>query len=219
MEIMTNIVNGRKQITFKYLTEIVRNGSLRIGKVGENYMNGNNIQPLTENERKFASDNHNLIYAYLHKYGYDIETYYNIAVFGYLEAVQEYLRDAELQGKYIFPIIAFRRMRGAISNHIRMNNSQKRKPSEPVISLDAESEEMESLYNTTGGKSVESDWMEKEAISYLLENLSELQRKIAIAKVEGYSNKEILSMFNIPQSTFYKEIKRMQQTIGQIMSK
>ena len=153
MEIMTNIVNGRKQITFKYLTEIVRNGSLRIEKVGENYMNGNNIQPLTENERKFASDNHNLIYAYLHKYGYDIETYYNIAVFGYLEAVQEYLRDAELQGKYIFPIIAFRRMRSAISNHIRMNNSQKRKPSEPVISLDAESEEMESLYNTTGGKS------------------------------------------------------------------
>ena len=177
------------------------------------------LQPLTEEERKYASDNHNLIYAYLHKYRYDIETYYNIAVFGYLEAVQKYLRDEELQERYIFPIIAFKCMRGAISNHARMNNSKKRNPLESVISLDAEMEGTESFYNVVAGNFSESDLMEKESLNYLMENLSDLQRKIATAKVEGYSNKEILSMLNIPQSSFYKEMKRMQQAIEQIISR
>ena len=50
---------------------------------------------LTDNERKFAEDNHKLIYSFLSSYS--IEDYYNIVVFGYLKAIQVYSKRADLQ--------------------------------------------------------------------------------------------------------------------------
>lgn len=38
------------------------------------------LTKLTEKERKYAEENHNLIYSFLHRHGYSIEDYYNIAV-------------------------------------------------------------------------------------------------------------------------------------------
>ena len=37
-------------------------------------------RPLTKEEKIFAEKNHNLIYGFLHKRGYSIEEYYQIAV-------------------------------------------------------------------------------------------------------------------------------------------
>ena len=45
------------------------------------------LTKLTEKERKYAEENHNLIYSFLHRHGYSIEDYYNIAVFGYLKDI------------------------------------------------------------------------------------------------------------------------------------
>ena len=50
------------------------------------------LEKLSVIERKFAEENHNLIYGFLHKHGYSIEDFYSIVVFGYLKAVQEYHR-------------------------------------------------------------------------------------------------------------------------------
>lgn len=43
------------------------------------------LEKLTETEKKFAEENHNLVYGFLHKNGYSIESFYNIVVFGYLK--------------------------------------------------------------------------------------------------------------------------------------
>ena len=55
-------------------------------------MERHTLQPLTENEKKFAEENHKLLYKFLHEYGYSIEEHYNIAVFGFLKSVQLYYR-------------------------------------------------------------------------------------------------------------------------------
>lgn len=96
------------------------------------------LEKLTEQEKKFAEDNHNLIYGFLHRYRYSIEEWYNVVVFGYLKAVQTYNRRKELQGKYDFPFIAWQYMRSEIGNHFKIQNSQKRKPPQSVISLDSD---------------------------------------------------------------------------------
>lgn len=155
-------------------------------------MEKHKLQPLTETEKKFAEDSHNLVYKFLHRYNYSIEEYYNIAIFGFLKAVQVYHRREDLQGKYDFPFIAWQYMKSEIGNHVRTENSQRRKPTETIISLDAEYAEKENIYNVVGGKSAEDDVLDKELLDDIMENLSDLQRAIVQLKISCYSNKETL---------------------------
>lgn len=46
---------------------------------------------LSLEQRQFAAEQHNLIYAYLNEKGLYHEEYYDIAAFGYLQAVKRYL--------------------------------------------------------------------------------------------------------------------------------
>lgn len=103
------------------------------------------LEPLTDYERKFATDNHNLIYGFLRRYGYSLENYYDVAVFGFLKAVQIYNRREDLRNKYAFPFISWQYMRLEIGNHCRTEDAKKRKPSGTLVSLDAEYAEAESF--------------------------------------------------------------------------
>ena len=51
---------------------------------------------MTEWQRRFAAENHNLIYRYLHERGWEVSEYYDIAAFGYLRAVRRYLTEPGL---------------------------------------------------------------------------------------------------------------------------
>ena len=50
------------------------------------------MERMSDIERKFAEENHNLVYSFLHSNKYNIEDFYSIAVMGYLKAVQAYIR-------------------------------------------------------------------------------------------------------------------------------
>lgn len=89
---------------------------------------------LTDEERKFAEEHHNLIYSFLHKHCLDPEEYYDIAAIGYLQAVIEYYRKS-LKYEYSFSTIAFRLMGFAYGKHIRNQMRLKRRGF--VISCDA----------------------------------------------------------------------------------
>lgn len=168
---------------------------------------------LTENEKKFAEENHNLIYKFLHKYGYSIDEHYNIAVFGYLKSVQVYHRKEKLKGNYNFSHIAYQYMRAEISNQRKIDGAKKRKPLEILISLDADYAESENLHNCTGGKSAEDEVMESEAIKEIMEILSDIQRKIISLRMDGYSNRETFLFLEIKPSTYYKEMKRIKSEL------
>lgn len=181
-------------------------------------MENHKLQPLTETEKKFAEDNHNLIYGFLHRYNYSIEEYYNVVIFGFLKAVEIYNRRKDLQEKYAFPFIAWQYMRSEIGNNFRTENSKKRKPTETIISLDADSTETENMHNAVGGKSAEDDVMDKELLNDIMENLSDLQRKIAQLKINGYSNKETYLIVGMQPSTYYKEMKRIRAIVENILN-
>lgn len=181
-------------------------------------MEKHKLQPLTETEKRFAEENHNLVYGFLHRYNYSIEECYNVVIFGFLKAVQIYNRRKDLQEKYDFPFIAWQYMRSEIGNNTRTENSQKRKPTEGVISLDAEYAEAEKFYNVVSGKSAEDDVMEVELLNDIMENLSELQRKIAQLKINGYSNKETYVIVGMQPSTYYKEMKRIRAIVENILN-
>lgn len=184
-------------------------------------LDSHKLEPLTDFERKIATENHNLIYDFLHRYGYSMETYYDVAVFGFLKAVQIYNRREDLRNKYDFPFISQQYMRSEIGNHFRTEDAMKRKPSETVVSLDAEYLEMENLYNcigVVGGKSPELEVLESEQVTEFLNSLSDTQRKIMKMKIDGYSSKEIYLSLEMKPSTYYGKVHRIKKVLAEMIS-
>ena len=175
------------------------------------------LEPLTDFERKFATENHNLVYDFLHRHGYSLEIYYDVAIFGFLKAVQIYNRRKDLRNKYAFPFISQQYMRSEIGNHCRMGDAKKRKPSGTLVSLDAETENLYNCIGVVGGKSPESEIMAMERMTEMLSSLSDTQRKIAELKVDGYSSKEIYSALEIKPSTYYVEVNRIKKVLAEVI--
>ena len=177
------------------------------------------LEKLTEEEKKLAEENHNLVYAFLHTYKYSVEKYYNVVIFGYLKGIQVYSRREDLRKKYDMQFICWQYMRSEMGNHFRTEDTLKRKPMEIVISLDAEyAVDEENLHDCIGKKTLEEEMVEVETVLELLEKLSEVQRKIAEMKMDGYGNKEIFLLLEMPESTFYKEMKRIKITLESLVS-
>ena len=177
-------------------------------------MKNNTLQPLSNIEKRQSEENQGLLYSFLHRHGYSIEEFYNIAIFGYLKGIQTYNRREDLRGKYQLAFICEQYMRAEIEDHFRVQNAQKRKPTETIISLDADYAETENLYNCTGGKSAEDEVLELEKIAELLENLSDIQRKIITLKISGFNNKETILLLDMKRSTYYKELERIRSALG-----
>ena len=167
------------------------------------------LQPLSEYEKREAEKSHNLVYTFLRTNYYDIETYYNVAVMGFLKGIQVYNRREDLRNKFDQSVICWKYMQSEMGNFFRMEQAKKRKTSENIISLDTDFAEVENFYNCIGGKSAEDELMETELLEELLENLSEVQRDILKLKLEGYNNKEVYIALEIPSSSFYKEMNRI----------
>lgn len=83
------------------------------------------MRPMTEHERSFAEENHALVYRFLRANGLSEDAYYDIVIFGYLQAVQEYCAAEDTQ-KYQFSTVAWRKMDCAIKDHRRYMESKKR---------------------------------------------------------------------------------------------
>ena len=65
------------------------------------------MRPLTNEERNFATEHHNLVFAFLKKKNLSIRRYYDIVIFGYLKAVQKYFTLKE-QNKCCFSTFAWK---------------------------------------------------------------------------------------------------------------
>lgn len=103
-------------------------------------MNANNknysIRPLTEEERVFAEENHNLIYGYIRSHQLEIEEWYDILIIPYLNSVKKYFTYEKLQ-KYSFSLICYRTLDSARSNYWRDMNRKKRCPEGGLFSYDS----------------------------------------------------------------------------------
>ena len=82
------------------------------------------MEPLTEQERQFAEEHHEIVYKYLRCRRLRPEEYYDVVIFRYLRAVHRYLNEPGLR-KYKFDTIARGAMRSALYNHFRGERRQR----------------------------------------------------------------------------------------------
>ena len=70
------------------------------------------LRPMTKEEREFAEQKHDLVVEFLHRRHLPMNDYYDIVIFGYLSAVQQYFRNPPAGVE--FKTMAFRAMKDAI---------------------------------------------------------------------------------------------------------
>ena len=127
---------------------------------------------LTNEQRRFASRNHGLIFSFLNEQGLDEREYYDIAALGFLSAVRRYLAQPELC-QYAFSTIAWRSMRRSIASFHR---------------AEARRTEAERRYLEIR---VEKDPMEELEARLFLHDLASVanrsQYELAALRLQGYS--------------------------------
>jgi len=82
---------------------------------------------LTMEQQDFASEHHNLVYAFLRDKKLGRDDYYDVVVFGYLRAVRQYCSREDLRQRYAFSTIARRKMADDLCAHYKAQSCPKRK--------------------------------------------------------------------------------------------
>jgi len=67
---------------------------------------------MTQEEREFAEQSHNLVIDYLHRKHLPMDDFYDVVIFGYLSAVQQYFRNPP--PNVTFEAMAFRAMKDSV---------------------------------------------------------------------------------------------------------
>ena len=88
---------------------------------------------LTEKQRQFAADNHYVLENFLRYRGLPMDEFYDVVIFRFLKAVQQYDERKDLQ-KYKFSTIAEYAMRSAVSNYFA--KKKRRDEKVEILSLD-----------------------------------------------------------------------------------
>lgn len=90
------------------------------------------LRPMTQEERDFAEQHHNLVIDFLRYRRLPMDEFYDVVIFGYLSAVQQYFRNPPAGVK--FKAMAFRAMKDSILRDGEYNACAKR--CAYIISLD-----------------------------------------------------------------------------------
>lgn len=162
---------------------------------------------LTDEERDLVTNNHNLIYSYLHKYKLS-DDYYDLCALGLCRAAHFYEPE---RGK--FSSFAFLCMSNAIGIEWRKVQRQV----QPTVSLNS------TMYNE-GQTPVPIECMIPDPqddyaasdiythIHYICKNDS-VFLKVAQLHIEGYSANAISRMIGIPACNVRRKIKKLQQEL------
>jgi len=157
---------------------------------------------LTEEQRRYAAEHHDLIYRFLREKGWSVEEYYDVAAFGYLTAVMQYLSNAALR-RYAFSTVAWNKMKQSIANHRRAE--VRRRESETAYA-----ERSSGLWG---------DPFEELEYNLLLHDLAvvsdERQYELASMRLQGYSIMEIARK----QGMDHRRVSRLLKELYQVYMK
>lgn len=150
-------------------------------------------KPLTDEQRQFAEEHHSVVYSFLRAFRLPESEYYDVVVFGYLNAVRKYLETPDLS-EYAFNTIAFWSMRTSVGNE---NRKQARRIS--AISLDAEDDDGLNLYGAVAAPELDPEEAGGQFTAQYIDLLKALTRRqldVLTMKAVGFTSNEIAGMIN-----------------------
>lgn len=167
------------------------------------------MEALNSKERKFAEENHGLIYSFLNYYRLTEAEHYDICAIAYLQAVKEWHRKPELRDKYKLSTIAFKKMESA---KIKKYHADRLRDSYILFSLnDLNAEGNEYLGQIADQRDAIREIEDQQNIEDLLNEvmpaLTERQRSHLVKLLEGKDHREITREDRVAVTEFWKDRK------------
>jgi len=144
---------------------------------------------------EFITDNHDLVFRYLDIKRLDAGEFYDVVVFGFMEAARRYLQKPELRAKHCFEAIAFTKMNDCMSRYYKGQKAKKRHAD--LISLERCSESVLSVFDDVdqqvfGAMNINSmlsvfDNQEQDILALLMDGQTETH----VAQELGITKKEL----------------------------
>lgn len=156
-------------------------------------------RPMTEEERRFAAEHHDAVYRFLRKKRLNADEYYDIAVFGYLDAVRRYLSEKPPH-RHDFGLTAYIMMCDSIAREAVRQNRPMRKG--VTVSLETvvytmDHQEIRLADILPGRDSVEQEIECREFIQEIFRRLTGIPRNIFQGILEGKAFNDILKTYHI----------------------
>ena len=145
---------------------------------------------------RFAEKNHKLVYAFLQEQRYDPGDYYDLAVMGYLRAVERYFTHAYLR-RFSFSTIAYRAMQQSIMSWKR-GESRRRQAEDAYCALSGRRETF-----------CEAEPSEAYFFSELQKCGTPQQAAFALLRMQGYSIAEIAARYKLDS----RHVRRMLKSL------
>ena len=168
--------------------------------------------PLTQEERRFAADNHRLIHAYLLRRGVPEEDYYGAAALGYLDAVRRYLSEPMLR-RHALATIANRAMRRCVSHAMRARYGRRHQLQ--TVSLDTGGTDGGPL-SALGDLRADEKLEEVLLLHALAEKLPQQQYELVLLRLSGYSVREIAAAKNISEKRVRTQLRKARGLFDQL---
>jgi len=174
---------------------------------------------LTQEQRDFADEHHNLMFAFLKRHGLSVTEYYDVVVFGYLRAVQCYLEQEHLQQEYQFTTIAWRAMHSAFVDRIRYHYRKKRFPQPLSLDFvydDSDNDERPFIASvleasTTDNLDSRLEWMEVSSV------LNDRQRALVRSRAQGLTDDEIARTHQISPERVQVVFDKMKRQVCMLL--
>lgn len=163
------------------------------------------MQALTDIQREYAEEHHQLIYGFLHEYLLSFEEWYGVAALGYCKAVTRYEPERELS----FSTFAYRVMLNEVRMEMRKAQAYKRRA--VLVSLESELCEGFTLEDTLG---YEPHFMEDEPMTAAEEFIGSMdteQQLIITLLSEGDRQGEIAKKLGVTRGEVSKRVKAMRE--------
>lgn len=177
------------------------------------------MHKLTDIQRDFAEENHNMIQDFLFYNQLNWADYYGVVAMGYLEAVQAFDEDSRTR-QYKFETIASRKMCDCVFKHWRYNGRLKRKAC--LVSLDGAVYEDSglALSETIEAKSGKCEDLvfQRLMIEEAMVHMTEKEKMVVRMKVAGFSGREIGMACGVTASGVYGRLYRMRKRLNRVFS-
>lgn len=175
------------------------------------------IYPLTDEQRDFASKHIGLVYGFLHKNFLEEDDYFDIVVFGYLAAVQEYKENQRLNSRYSFSTIAWRLMKFSLFEHYK--NCSRPKRNAPLVSLNSKIDDsMQTLDSLLPDrqKHLHESATDNLYVLELMSYMTDKEQEVVKLKSFGYTYREIAALCGLTPNGVGSRFSRLRRRLGQI---
>lgn len=173
------------------------------------------LHELTHLQRQFAEEHQETVLRFLSRMRLPVEDYYDIVIFGYLQAVQEYDENPALSC-FQFDTIAWTKMSDCLGKHYAYANRPKRKA--PTVSTYAYTKDGLTLDEILPDrrKDLQAQAADRLFAMEVLSCLTETERQMVYLKADGLTCREIAEIFSTTVHGINGRFRRMRIRLAEM---